>query len=76
MRTLLEYLARSLVERPDEVQVEEVKSGDRVTLRLRVAKEDLGRIIGKEGRVAKALRAVVKAGAVKSGQQARVEILD
>lgn len=76
MKALLDYLARSVVEHPDAVQVEEVESGDRVVLRLRVAREDLGRIIGKQGRVAKALRAVVKAGAVKSGRQVKVEIMD
>jgi len=76
VKALLDYLARSVVEHPDAVQVEEVESGDRVVLRLRVAREDLGRIIGKQGRVAKALRAVVKAGAVKSGRQVKVEIMD
>lgn len=76
MKQLLEFLARSVVDHPEQVRVEEVTSGDRVVLRLSVAKEDLGKVIGKQGRVARAIRTVVKASAVKDGKQASVEIVD
>ncbi|MCE5254788.1 MAG: KH domain-containing protein [Actinomycetia bacterium] len=76
MKELLEFLARSLVDHPEQVRVEETESSDGVLLRLTVAKEDLGKVIGKEGRIARALRTVVKASAVKDGKQATVEIVD
>ncbi len=76
MKELLEFLARSLVDNPDEVRVEETESSDGVLLRLTVAKEDVGKVIGKQGRIARALRTVVKASAVKDGKQATVEIVD
>jgi predicted RNA-binding protein YlqC (UPF0109 family) len=76
VKELLEYLARALVDHPEEVRVEETGSGDQVTLRLSVAREDVGKVIGKQGRIARALRTVVKASAVKDGKQATVEIVD
>ena len=76
MKELLEFLARSLVDHPEQVTVEETESGDQVLLRLTVAKEDVGKVIGKQGRIARALRTVVKASAVKDGKQATVEIVD
>lgn len=76
MKELLEFLARSLVDHPDEVRVEEIPSPDGVVLRLIVAKEDVGKVIGKQGRIARAIRTVVKASAVKDGKQASVEIVD
>lgn len=76
MKELLEFLARSLVDHPEEVRVEEIGSGEQVTLRLTVAKDDVGKVIGKQGRIARALRTVVKASAVKDGKQATVEIVD
>lgn len=76
MKDLLEFLARSLVDNPDEVRVEEIESEDGVLLRLTVAKEDVGKVIGKQGRIARALRTVVKASAVRDGRQATVEIVD
>ncbi len=76
MKDLLEFLARSLVDYPEQVQVEEAETADGVLLRLTVAKEDVGRVIGKQGRIARALRTVVKASAVKEGKQATVEIVD
>ncbi len=76
MKELLEFLARSLVDNPDQVRVEETETSDGVVLRLSVAKEDVGRVIGKQGRIARALRTVVKASAVKDGKQATVEIID
>ncbi len=76
MKELLEFLARSLVDNPEQVRVEETESADGVLLRLTVAKEDVGKVIGKQGRIARALRTVVKASAVKDGKQATVEIID
>jgi len=76
VKELLEFLARSLVENPDQVRVEETENSDGVLLRLYVAKEDVGKVIGKQGRIARALRTVVKASAVKDGKQATVEIVD
>ena len=76
MKDLLEFLARSLVDHPDQVNVEATELGDQVVLRLTVAKEDVGKVIGKQGRIARALRTVVKASAVKDGKQATVEIVD
>ena len=76
MKELLEFLARSLVDNPDEVRVEETEPDDVVVLRLSVAKDDVGKVIGKQGRIARALRTVVKASAVKDGKQATVEIID
>lgn len=76
MKELLEFLARSLVDHPEQVRVEATESDNSVVLRLSVAPEDLGRVIGKQGRIARALRTVVKASAVKDGKQATVEIVD
>ncbi len=76
MKELLEFLARSLVDHPEQVRVEEAQTSDGVVLRLSVAKEDVGKVIGKQGRIARALRTVVKASAVKDGKQATVEIVD
>ena len=61
---------------PEQVRVEETENADGVLLRLYVAKEDVGKVIGKQGRIARALRTVVKASAVKDGKQATVEIVD
>jgi len=76
VKELLEFLARSLVDHPEQVRVEEAQTSDGVVLRLSVAKEDVGKVIGKQGRIARALRTVVKASAVKDGKQATVEIVD
>jgi predicted RNA-binding protein YlqC (UPF0109 family) len=76
VKDLLEFLARSLVDHPDQVRVEERENADGVLLRLTVAQEDVGKVIGKQGRIARALRTVVKASAVKEGKQATVEIVD
>jgi predicted RNA-binding protein YlqC (UPF0109 family) len=77
VRDLLEFLARTLVEDPDAVRVTEVEEEDgEVVLELEVAEDDLGRVIGRGGRVASALRAVVKAAATRAEKRAVVEILD
>ena len=77
MRELLEYLARLLVEEPERVSVEEFEEDDgTVVLELAVADDDYGRIIGKGGRTANALRTVVKAAAVKENRRVLVDIVD
>jgi predicted RNA-binding protein YlqC (UPF0109 family) len=77
VRNLLEFLARSLVENPDEVQVTESEEIDgEVVLELEVADDDLGRVIGRGGRVANALRAVMKAAATREEKRVVVDILD
>jgi predicted RNA-binding protein YlqC (UPF0109 family) len=74
---LLAYLARQLVDHPDDVRVErhEGSSGELV-LELHVAENDIGKVIGKGGRIARALRTVVKASAVQSGRRVHVEVAD
>lgn len=76
MRELLEYLAKSLVDHPEDVQVTETETDTTVVLELSVAKDDIGKVIGKQGRIARALRTIVKASAVKNGKRAIVEIVD
>ncbi len=65
MAELLEYLARQLVDEPDAVRVERVEEDDTVVLRLHVAQEDLGKVIGRQGRIARALRTIVRAGGTR-----------
>jgi uncharacterized protein len=77
MKELLEYLARGLVEHPDEVRVNEVSDGDGSTvLELSVAEDDYGSIIGRGGRTAAALRTVIKTAAVKRKRRVFVDIVD
>ena len=76
MKDLLEYLAKSLVDHPEDVQVQETETDTTVVLELTVAKDDIGKVIGKQGRIARALRTIVKASAVKNGKRAIVEIVD
>ena len=77
MKELLEYLVRELVDEPDEVQVEEVENDRGVLLTLRVAKDDMSKVIGRGGRTARAIRVVMKAAAVREGiRHMHVEIVD
>ena len=77
MKDLLVYLASSLVDKPDEVKVEEFEEDDgTVVLELSVAQEDYGKVIGRGGRTAQALRAVVKAAAVKDNRRVLVDIVE
>jgi uncharacterized protein len=72
---ILAHLARELVDHPDQVRVERLEREDgEVVLELHVAPEDVGKVIGKQGRIARALRTVVKASAVRSGRRVHVEI--
>ena len=75
MRDLLEFLARELVSKPDEVSVSEETGPDGVVFELRVAQDDLGRVIGRGGRTARALRTVIRAASVREGRRAGVEIV-
>jgi predicted RNA-binding protein YlqC (UPF0109 family) len=77
MRDLLEYMTRQLVEQPDEVHVEEIEEGDgTIVLELSVAQDDYGKVIGRGGRTAAALRAVVKAASVNEQRRVLVDIVD
>ena len=75
MKELIEYIARNLATKPDEVKVTEDIEDDRVVLRLEVADEDKGKVIGRQGRVAQAMRVVLRVAAVKSGTRAILEIV-
>jgi len=74
VKELIEYIARSLVSKPEEVRVDESVEGSRIVFRLQVAPEDKGKVIGRQGRVAQAMRAVLRVAAVKDGSQAVLEI--
>lgn len=76
MKELVEIIAKSLVDSPDQVKVNEVGGEQSIILELRVAPEDMGKIIGKQGRIAKAIRTVVKAAAIKVDKRVVVEIID
>jgi predicted RNA-binding protein YlqC (UPF0109 family) len=73
---LLAYLARRLVDDPDAVRVEEEERDDAVVLRLYVAKDDVGKVIGRQGRIARALRAIVRAGGARQRRRLVLEIAD
>jgi predicted RNA-binding protein YlqC (UPF0109 family) len=76
LRELVLYLARALVEHPDEVAVEEIEEADATVFELKVAESDLGRVIGRQGRTAKALRTVLSAASAKMKRRAILEILE
>ncbi len=76
MKDLLLYIARNLVEHPDQVTVTEVECGDELTLELRVASEDMGKVIGRQGRIAKEIRTVVRSYAQRKGVKVSVDICD
>ena len=74
MRELVLFLAKSLVDQPDAVQVMETEGPEAIILELTVAQEDMGKVIGKQGRIAKAIRTVVKAATDKNAKPVFVEI--
>lgn len=74
-KELLEVIARALVDKPEEVEVSEVHGERSTILELKVTKEDIGKVIGKQGRIANAIRTVIKASALKDGKRIIVEIL-
>jgi len=73
---LLEDLARQLVDEPDAVRIEEVEQDDELILRLHVAEADRGKVIGRQGRIARALRTVIRASAAREQRRVRLEIID
>ena len=75
MKKLVEMIARSLVDNPDEVQVNEIENEASVLIELRVAPEDMGKVIGKQGKIAKSIRTLTKAAAAKAGKRVAVEIM-
>lgn len=75
MKKLVEVIAKSLVEHPDEVEVTERETDKAIVLELKVASSDMGKVIGKQGRIAKSIRTVVKAAATKDEKRVIVEIL-
>ncbi|MCR4693835.1 MAG: KH domain-containing protein [Pseudobutyrivibrio sp.] len=76
MKELVEVIAKSLVDNPDQVIVSEKEDNKSVVVELRVAPNDMGKVIGKQGRIAKAIRAVVKAAASKNDKKVIVDIID
>ncbi len=76
MKTLIEYIARALVDHPEAVQVRELGSGSRVRIELTVAREDMGRIIGKSGKVANSIRTLLRVGAEREGKQATLDVVE
>jgi predicted RNA-binding protein YlqC (UPF0109 family) len=76
MRELIEYVAKALVDNPDSVDVKETEGEKTLVYELRVGAGDLGKIIGREGRTAKAIRTIVTAASMKKGKRAVLEILE
>lgn len=76
MLELVKYLAESLVEKPEQVRVKQIEGEKTVVIELSVAREDMGKVIGKQGRIAKAIRTVVKAASIKYDKKFVVEIVE
>ena len=75
MKDLVEVIAKSLVDHPEDVRVEEKQQDRQVTLELRVDEDDMGKVIGRQGRIAKAMRTVVKAAATRENKKVSVDII-
>ncbi|MFC1911632.1 KH domain-containing protein [Chloroflexota bacterium] len=75
MKELVEYIAKSIVDAPDDVKVEEETSDEGLTLKLQVADDDKGRVIGKQGRIAEAIRTLLRVKAAKASTKVRLEIV-
>ena len=76
MKNLIEKIAKALVDEPEQVQVTETETDRLLILELQVAKEDIGKVIGKQGRTARAIRTLLQASAAKKGKRATLEIID
>lgn len=76
MKSLTEFIAQSLVEQPEKVQVSQSRQGSRVHLQLRVAREDMGRVIGKGGRVANAIRILLRVASEREDQQVTLDVME
>jgi len=75
-RGLVEIMVKSLVDHPDEVELREIEGEKSTILELKVTKDDIGKVIGKHGRIARAIRTIINASATKSGKRVVLEILD
>jgi len=75
MKALIEYMAKALVDDPDSVRVEEIEGTSATIYELRVAPDDMGRVIGKQGRVANAMRVILRAAAARQGRRVTLEIV-
>ncbi len=75
-KELVEFMVRNLVDQPDEVSVNVVEGSKSTILELRVSPDDVGKVIGKQGRIAKAIRTILSASATRDGKRATLEILD
>jgi predicted RNA-binding protein YlqC (UPF0109 family) len=76
MKDLIEYIAKSLVEHPEEVQVGQSGNGSRVRIELNVSKDDMGRVIGKGGKVANSIRILLRVAAEREGKQATLDVME
>lgn len=76
MKELIEYIAKALVDNPDDVRVNEIEGEKTSVIELSVAKEDLGKVIGKQGRTARSIRTILSAASAKSNKRAVLEILE
>jgi predicted RNA-binding protein YlqC (UPF0109 family) len=76
MKDLIDYIARSLVDDPSQVEISQGRRGSQIILRLKVAKEDMGRVIGKSGRVANAMRILLRVSAAQEGKRATLDIVE
>jgi predicted RNA-binding protein YlqC (UPF0109 family) len=76
MKELIDYIARSLVDDPSQVEISQGRRGSQIILRLKVAKEDMGRVIGKSGRVANAMRVLLRVSAAQEGKRATLDIVE
>ncbi|GAB4220987.1 MAG: KH domain-containing protein [Spirochaetota bacterium] len=75
-KELVEYMVKSLVDHPDKVEIREIEGEKSTILELKVTKEDIGKVIGKHGRIARAIRTILNASATKTGKRIVLEILD
>ncbi len=75
-KELVVYMVKSLVDHPEEVSINEIEGEKSTILELRVVKEDIGKVIGKHGRIARAIRTIINASATKTGKRVVLEILD
>ena len=76
MKALIEFIAKSLVEHPEQVEVQEYGAEDRIRLELTVAKDDMGRVIGKSGKVANSIRALLRVAAEREGKQVTLDVVE
>lgn len=76
MKELIEYIASSLVDDPSQIEIRQFRRGSQITFKLRVAREDMGRIIGKGGRVANSIRTLLRVSAAREGKRAALDIVE